>query len=73
MMKLRKVWFSLFILLSAYCFSQENEVQMADNFYKEGKIYVVIAIFSVVLLGLAIYLFFIEQKVKKLEDQLKEK
>jgi CcmD family protein len=46
---------------------------MADTFYKEGKIYVVIAIFSIVLLGLAFYLFLIERKVKKLEEQLNQK
>jgi len=63
----------LFILICSIGFSQENQVQMADTFYKEGKIYVVIAIFSIVLLGLALYLFFIERKVKKLEEQIKEK
>ena len=72
-MKIRSSFILLFMLVCSICFSQENQVQMADVFYKEGKIYVVIAIFSIVLLGLAIYLFFIERKVKKLEDQLKEK
>jgi len=73
MMKTRNLFILLFMLICSIGFSQEDQVQMADTFYKEGKIYVVIIIFSIVLLGLALYLFFIERKVKKLEEQLKEK
>jgi CcmD family protein len=72
-MKTRNLFILLFMLICSIGFSQEDQVQMADTFYKEGKIYVVIIIFSIVLLGLALYLFFIERKVKKLEEQLKEK
>ncbi len=72
-MKTRNFFVLLLMLICSIGFSQEDQVQMADTFYKEGKIYVVIIIFSIVLLGLALYLFFIERKVKKLEEQLKEK
>jgi hypothetical protein len=46
--------------------------QMADQFYAEGKIYVVVAVLSLVLIGLAIYLFKIDKKVSKLEDEIKD-
>lgn len=62
------------LLLSSFAsFAQNNEVQMADGFYKEGKIYVVITILAIVLVGVAIYLFTIERKLKKLEDSIKDK
>ena len=73
MMRIRNFFVLLLLLTCSIGFSQEDQIQMADTFYKEGKIYVVIAIFSIVLLGLALYLFFIERKVKKLEDQLNQK
>lgn len=72
MMKQRKFLIALFLLPSLFSFSQENKVEMADTFYQEGKIYVVIAIFSIVLIGLAIYLFTIERKLTKLEENSKE-
>ena len=72
-MKTRSFFVLILLLISSFGFSQADQVQMADTFYKEGKIYVVITIFSIVLLGLALYLFFIERKVKKLEEQLKDK
>jgi len=71
-MKQRKFLIALFLLPSLFSFSQENKVEMADTFYQEGKIYVVIAIFSIVLIGLAIYLFTIERKLTKLEENSKE-
>jgi len=47
-----------------------NEIEMADAFRADGKIYVVIAVLSVILGGLFYYLFRTEQKIKKLEDKL---
>lgn len=72
-MRIRNFFVLLLMLTCSIGFSQEDQIQMADTFYKEGKIYVVIAIFSIVLLGLALYLFSIERKVKKLEEQVKQK
>lgn len=40
---------------------------MATDFRSSGKIYVVIAVLAVILIGLAIYLFTIDRKVTKLE------
>ncbi|UTW64621.1 CcmD family protein [bacterium SCSIO 12741] len=46
------------------------KVEMADTFRAEGKIYVVVAVMSIVFLGVAIYLFYLDRKVKKLEKHL---
>jgi CcmD family protein len=38
----------------------------------ESKIYVVIAVLSIILLGIGIYLNALDRKVKKLEDEMKD-
>ena len=62
------------ILLALICFNgiaaQAQEVEMADTFRSEGKIYVVVAIVLVVLAGLITYLFIIDRKVGRLEKRL---
>ncbi len=77
MMKLFKNILPLvLLLLSAFSVSAQtpaNTVQMADGFYAEGKIYVVIGIVAIIFIGIAFYLFTIERKVKKLEQALNEK
>lgn len=50
---------------------QTNDVEMADTMRSSGKIYVVIATIAIIFTGLAIFLFAIERRVKKLEDQNK--
>ncbi len=45
----------------------QNKVQMADGLRAEGKIYVVVAVMLVIFITVAIYLFTIDQKIKKLE------
>ena len=38
-----------------------------------GKIFVVVAVLAVILTGIFIYLFTIDRKVRKLEEEVKEK
>lgn len=45
---------------------------MADTMRSNGKIYVVVGVILIVLVGLLAYLFFIERKVKKLEDKIED-
>jgi divalent metal cation (Fe/Co/Zn/Cd) transporter len=47
-----------------------SQIEMADAFRAEGKIYVVIAVILVILLGLFLYLIIIDRKVSRLEKQL---
>ena len=42
---------------------------MADQMRSSGKIYVVIATIVIVFIGLAIYLFTIDQRLKKIERE----
>lgn len=58
------------VLSTAVLFAQE-EVPMADTMRSEGKIYVVVAIVLLILLGLVGYLFLLDKKVTKVENQAK--
>jgi len=46
--------------------------EMADSFRSDGKIYVVVAVVTVVLAGLLAFLISLDRKVSRLERELKE-
>jgi CcmD family protein len=46
---------------------QPANVEMADTMRSSGKIYVVIATIAIIFVGLAIYLFSIDRRLKKIE------
>jgi CcmD family protein len=60
-------------LLSAFCLLLScttafgQPVEMADAMRSSGKIYVVIGTIVIIFLGLAIYLFSIDRRLKKIE------
>lgn len=47
------------------------QVEMADDFRGEGKIYVVVAIILVILIGFFVLLFKLDKRTKRLEKELK--
>ncbi|MCE4217323.1 CcmD family protein [Aquirufa antheringensis] len=63
--------FLLLLLISFTASAQASDIEMADQFRADGKIYVVIAVVSVVLMGLFAYLFRLERKVTDLEKRSK--
>jgi CcmD family protein len=73
MNKLVKFLLSIVLLATASLNASAQDAEMADVMRSEGKIYVVVAIVSVILLGLVGYLVFIERKVSNLEKRLPEK
>ena len=50
-------------------FAQNNGVEMADALRSNGKIYVVVACIVIILVGLLIYLFSIDKRLKMLEKK----
>jgi uncharacterized membrane protein len=60
-------------LVLATISAQAQNAEMADTMRSNGKIYVVVAIVLVILLGLVIYLITIDRKVSGLEKRLPEK
>jgi CcmD family protein len=63
--------FSLIFVLVSFIANAQTEVEMADQFRADGKIYVVIAIVSIILAGLFIYLFRLDRKITDLEKRIK--
>lgn len=70
----------LFILIGLFSLSAKNIVaqtvvkemkqpEMADAMRAEGKIYVVVAVMTVVLLGVLIYLIRLDRKIAKIEGK----
>jgi CcmD family protein len=64
---------TLLLLLLTFCtvvFAQQTQqVEMADALRQSGKIYVVVATISIIFVGLAIYLFTIDRRLKKVENE----
>jgi CcmD family protein len=58
----------LIIFQSVQTFSQQsNSVEMATGLRSSGKIYVVVAVISVIFIGIVAYLFSIDKRLKKIE------
>ena len=51
----------------------KGTAEMADAFRAEGKIYVVVAVTLIVLVGLFVYLFMLDRKLSKLERMIDAK
>ena len=57
-----------FLVITADCFGQEqNAPEMADVMRSNGKIYVVVVVCLIILVGLFIYTMTIDRKLKRLE------
>lgn len=67
-----KRFFTLLFLIAAVSL-QAQDAQMADEFRSNGKIFVVIGVMVIVFLAIAVYMMIIDRKVKKLEEELKNK
>jgi CcmD family protein len=68
---MKKLIFLLLLLLSyTTVFAQSNAaVTMDDALQSNGKIYVVVAIIAIIFVGLALYLFSIDTRLKKIENE----
>jgi CcmD family protein len=63
----------LFLLLLINPFGLlAQEIEMADRFRADGKIYVVVAIVLIILIGLFAYLFLLDKKVSNLEKRMRD-
>jgi uncharacterized integral membrane protein len=70
----KKLILVLFVFLnSIFSAAAQDQVEMAYVMRENGKIYVVVAVAAVVMLGLIIYLISIDRKVSKLENNSKNK
>ena len=60
------------LVLGIPAFAQNPaEIEMADQLRADGKIYVVVAVLTVMLIGIFIFLFLLDRKMSRLERELK--
>lgn len=55
------------LITPAICFAQNNGEEMADVMRSNGKIFVVIGVIGIILIGILIFLLQIDKKVRILE------
>ncbi|GDX44064.1 MAG: CcmD family protein [Bacteroidota bacterium] len=68
MYKSNKFFLLLFALFASY-FSQAQGETMANTMRSNGKIYVVVAVLTTILVGLIAYLVRLDKKISKLEKE----
>jgi hypothetical protein len=66
----RTFLFVCILLLSSASFAQQKEVEMADVMRSNGKIYVVVAVCLIILVGLFLYVAGIDRKIRKMEKDV---
>jgi uncharacterized ion transporter superfamily protein YfcC len=77
---MRKIRFiPLLIVLFCNAFAQAQtaantaSIEMADGMRSNGKIYVVVGVLVIILIGLFAYLISIDRKVSRIEKSIEEK
>lgn len=58
-----------FIFFALLLWAQDGTVEMADGLRSNGKIYVVVAVVLVILVGLFLYLIRLDKKISNLEKE----
>ena len=69
---MKKGIFLVVLWLASFFSAFSQEVEMADELRQNGKIFVVVIVIGIVVLGLYSYLFYLDSKVSKLEKNEKE-
>jgi hypothetical protein len=54
-------------LLLPFASHAQQNVEMADTFRSNGKIYVVVLVICTIFAGIILFLVFLERKIKRLE------
>lgn len=68
-----KKFIYLTLLMFTGSMTHSQDAEMADVMRSNGKIYVVVGIILIVLIGLIAYLFLLDRKVTRLENKLSNK
>lgn len=74
-MKFNKVSFGLFLLMQLISMTgfASDGIEMSDIMRSEGKIYVVVAVMAIVFGGLAVYLFMMDNRIRRMEKKVEGK
>lgn len=67
---MKKLSVLLFAMLMPFIMRAQSDITMADTMRQEGKIYVVVAVLSVIFIGIILFLVSIERRVSRMEKQI---
>ncbi len=67
-----RVLFAVMLLITGTVAFAQDKVEMADTMRSNGKIYVVVAVCLMILIGLFLYVMSVDRKVRKLEKEGRE-
>jgi CcmD family protein len=66
---LSRLWLVVIAMITGpFAFAQE-QVEMADTMRSNGKIYVVVAVCLIILIGLFVYVMSVDRKLRRLEKE----
>jgi len=65
------IFFLALFIIPDFCNAQD--IEMADLMRSNGKIYVVVAVVTVVLVGMIVYISLLDKKVRQIEKDLDRK
>ncbi len=60
------------IAIVSFCFIHMSLFGATDHYDNIGKIYAVVAVVAITLLGIAAFLFYLERRINSLEKQLED-
>lgn len=67
--KILSFWVVALLLFPLNLLAQNPPAAMADKFRADGKIYIVILVIITIFIGIIVYLFSLEKKIKRLERE----
>ncbi|MEE1885971.1 CcmD family protein [Pedobacter flavus] len=71
---MKKLLSFIYLMLVTLSFAKaESNVEMADGLYSSGKIYVVVGCLVIIVLGVFAYLFNLDKRLKKVENNFEKK
>ena len=65
---MKRLSFLILSLMFAFIAKAQSQPDMADVMRSNGKIYVVLAVCLLILTGLFLYVFLLDRKIKKIEQ-----
>lgn len=63
--------FTITLTFLVFSFSNASAQTSQDFFHSIGKIYVVVAVVLILFIGLVAYLFYLDRKISRLEQKLR--
>ena len=69
---MNKSCYIIILVILNFAANAQTNVEMADNFRGEGKVYVVVAVILTILIGIFYVLYRLDRRRKKIEEERTE-